>query len=559
MSAFAIEAATDPLLGKVLQDRYRVVRKLGEGGMGAVYEGEHLVIKKRVAIKVLHPQFATSADIVARFHQEALAATAIGHEHIVEVNDMGRTPEGAIFMVLEFLAGTDFAGLLEKEHRLSVARAVHIVSQVCEGVQAAHDKGIVHRDLKPENVFLIRRGTDHDFAKVLDFGISKFQEGADGHRSATKTGSILGTAYYMSPEQAQGKKSVDHRSDVWAIGVILYKALTGRYPFEDEAFPMLILKICTENPAQVRTLRPDVPEELASVIARCVERDVNLRVQSCKELRALLAPFAGLSAPPPVTNEVAFAATMASDAPVSTPPKVLQKATAEVGALARPTTHGVSGIRPSTSTPRWLPIAVLTVTASVLAGGGVWYAGQAPAPVAEPVTPPPDVVTAPEPLATEELEFIVSPSEAVVLIDGRPVPSRADGRIARVVDSEDAALHELRIEARGFRTHVEDIRLSYHQRIVLALDPGTGVDDRRGSAPPAPPAQTGHRPRTTAGTNGLTGPRNAPSTDPPSEVQAQVATRVEPAVAEPPETQPETPSPDVVPPPRAGLKRVVIP
>ena len=185
MSEAATEVdARDPLIGQTLQDRYRIVRRLGTGGMGAVYEGEHLIIKKRVAIKVLHPQFATSPEVVARFQQEALAATAIGHEHIVEVNDMGRLADGALFMVLEYLAGRDFADLIEKEGPLTIGRTVHIVSQMCDALQAAHDKGIVHRDLKPENVFLVKRIGNPDFAKVLDFGISKVQDAEAGSMSA---------------------------------------------------------------------------------------------------------------------------------------------------------------------------------------------------------------------------------------------------------------------------------------------------------------------------------------------------------------------------------------
>ncbi len=496
--------ASDPLIGKILQDRYRVVRKLGEGGMGAVYEGEHLVIKKRVAIKLLHPQFAMSGDIVARFHQEALAATAIGHEHIVEVNDMGRTPEGAIFMVLEFLSGTDFAGLLEKEPRLPIGRVVHIVVQVCDGLAAAHAKGIVHRDLKPENIFLLKRGGDPDFVKVLDFGISKFQSsdtGGGAGRAATKTGSIMGTAYYMSPEQAQGKKSVDHRTDIWALGVILYRALTGRYPFDDDAYPMLIVKICTETPTPIRTLRPDVPEALANVIDRCLTRDVDRRVQDCPTLKASLLPFESITAPPPKkASSDAFASTMPSDSPklpaaIATP---VERDATQVPAQSHVRPSMATGV-PSSNGPRWMGIVGLVVVAAALAGGGAWWVStRAPDPTAV-VAPPPSTTMEPPPTVAEAIDFIVSPTDAVVLIDGRPATSAEDGHWSYVVDADDAALHELRIEARGFRSRVEDVRLSYHQRIVVDLQPGTGVDDRRGTAPPPPPSTTtGHHPRATA-------------------------------------------------------------
>ncbi|MFO0684360.1 MAG: serine/threonine-protein kinase [Sandaracinus sp.] len=514
----------DPLIGRVLQDRYRVVRKLGEGGMGAVYEGEHLLIKKRVAIKLLHPQFASSGEIVARFHQEALAATAIGHEHIVEVNDMGRTPEGAIFMVLEFLQGTDFAGVLEKEPRLSIGRAVHIVRQVLSGLAAAHAKGIVHRDLKPENIFLVRRTSDPDFVKVLDFGISKFQDASGGSagRAATKTGSIMGTAYYMSPEQAQGKKTVDHRTDLWAVGVILYKALAGRYPFDDDAYPMLIVKICTETPTPIRTLRPDVPEGLAAIIDRCLTRDVEARVKSCAELEALLAPFETMTSAPPKQDPAAFAATMASaPGPIATP--------VNAGATEPPrAAPAASGIRPSRE-PATAPaeptappaksgntaalaagIAVVTVA---LGAVGLWASGA----LGTAVPPPTSFVEAPPSSVVDEVatvDFSVSPSDAAVLIDGRPAHREGEGHWSRVVDENDTELHELRVEATGFRTRIENVRLSYPHSVLVLLDPGTGEDDRRGTAPPAPPSSTTDPHVGSSGHHGGRGSGSSPSSAP---------------------------------------------
>ena len=201
----------DPLVGMVLQDRYRIVRKLGEGGMGAVYEGEHILIKRRVAIKCLHSQFAQNPEIVARFHREALAATSIGHQNIIEVTDMGRFDDGSVFMVLEFLNGRDWSHDIDNQGAQPVGKVIEIITQVCEALTAAHAKGIIHRDLKPENVFLINRHGTNNFVKVLDFGISKFKDASGGPGKAmTQTGATLGTPYYMAPEQAQGKK--DYRS-----------------------------------------------------------------------------------------------------------------------------------------------------------------------------------------------------------------------------------------------------------------------------------------------------------------------------------------------------------
>jgi serine/threonine protein kinase len=228
----SLAPAVDPNLGTVLQERYRIVRKLGEGGMGRVYEGEHILIKRRVAIKCLHAQYATDAEVVARFHREALAATSIGNEHIVEVTDMGRFPDGAVYMVLEFLEGRDLGDEIDANGPLAVGRAVRITRQICDALSAAHGKGIIHRDLKPENVYLIRRGRDSDFVKVLDFGISKFRDGTDGAK--TGTGVMIGTPHTMAPEQIEGLKDIDHRLDIYAIGVILYMALIGAPPFQAE-------------------------------------------------------------------------------------------------------------------------------------------------------------------------------------------------------------------------------------------------------------------------------------------------------------------------------------
>ncbi len=319
----------DPRIGAVLQDRYRILRKLGEGGMGAVYEGEHLLIGRRVAIKCLHAHYASNPEVVARFQREALAATAIGHPNIIECTDMGRFPDGAPFMVLEFLGGRDWATELEEGGPQSLGVVVHIASQVCDALDAAHAKGIVHRDLKPENIFLVRRGGDAHVVKVLDFGISKMQDVAGGigagapGRGMTKTGMAMGTPHYMPPEQARGAKDIDHRADVYALGVILYQALSGQLPFAAESFPMLVLKVCTEAPSPLSAVRADLPEAVVSLVARMLEKDPAARPSSCGEVKAVLAPFASdLRAPPVQRHVAASAATFPGDAPlaVGTPP-----------------------------------------------------------------------------------------------------------------------------------------------------------------------------------------------------------------------------------------------
>jgi serine/threonine protein kinase len=305
------DGGKDPLIGATLDGRYRILRRIAAGGMGAVYEGEQIAIHRRVAIKCLHAHLARDEEMVSRFRREALATTKIGHPHIVEVLDLGEMDDGTLFMVLELLAGRDLARVLEEDGPLAVGRAVRIALEVCAGVAAAHDKGIVHRDLKPENVFLIERNGNRDFVKVLDFGVSKIRAQLEGgpEDSKTRTGTALGTPYYMAPEQAQGKRDVDHRADVYALGVILFRILTGLHPFDDTSYPMLILKICTEPPPRVATWRSDVPKELVWLVERMLAKEPEDRPASMDEVARELAAFRSIEGPARLTGASAPAAS----------------------------------------------------------------------------------------------------------------------------------------------------------------------------------------------------------------------------------------------------------
>jgi len=291
---------SDPLLGVTVGGRYRVSRKLAEGGMGAVYEAEDLEAGGRLALKVLHAHLHRDADMVERFRREALAATAIGDEHIVEVRGFDMLDDGSgVYMAMELLEGRDLRALIQEEGPLPVARAVHVARQIAAALSAAHAKGIVHRDLKPENVFLVERDGDPDFVKLLDFGISKLQQTIEGveELNPTKTGTTLGTPHYMAPEQAQAQKDVDHRVDVYALGVILFRMLTAQHPFDDASYPMLVLKICTDPPPPVRSFRADVPQGLQDAIEKMLAKDRAKRFGSAVEAAEALAPFAAHDAP----------------------------------------------------------------------------------------------------------------------------------------------------------------------------------------------------------------------------------------------------------------------
>ncbi len=282
-------------MDSVVQGRYRILQRLGAGGMGTVYLGEHLLIRRKVAIKTLHTHHAQNPDIVERFHREALAATSVGNPHIVEVLDMGYfEDDGAPFMALEYLEGRDLGDLIAREGPLPIGRVVRIVLQACEALSAVHACGIVHRDLKPENLFLVQRGDTEDFVKVLDFGISKL-EGAEGVGGRiTVTGAALGTPQYMAPEQTQGLPSIDHRADLYALGGVLYYALTGRAPLEASNLPMLFVKICNEAPAPLSQIRAGIPIGLDAIVQRLLQKEPESRFSSCEELSHALRPYAGL-------------------------------------------------------------------------------------------------------------------------------------------------------------------------------------------------------------------------------------------------------------------------
>lgn len=288
MSNDSETATEDPLVGQVIQDRFRVEKKLGQGGMGAIYLAEHLLLQKRVAIKCLHAGLASNPDVVRRFKNEAVAASSIGHPNIVEVMDMGRFSDGTFYMVLEFLEGRDFQEDLDRSGAQAVEKVAHVGVQVCAALGAAAKKGIVHRDLKPENVFLTTRHGESDFVKVLDFGISKILDGSGG---ATKTGELMGTPYYMAPEQVLGEKDITHLADVYALGVILFQALSGDVPFDGNTLAQIIMKIATEEAPSLRERAPQVPEELVRLVERMLSKDPEARPQDFKQVALGLAPF----------------------------------------------------------------------------------------------------------------------------------------------------------------------------------------------------------------------------------------------------------------------------
>lgn len=288
------------LIGRVIAGKYRVIGLLGEGGMGAVYVAEHMLMGRKVAIKRLHPELASDEKAVQRFQREARAAAATGHEHIVEILDLGYAEDNAPYLVMEYLRGQTLAALLRKEQRLDVVRACDLVGQALAALESVHREGILHRDLKPENLFLTRGSGGADWVKILDFGISKMKHEEGEGFDLTRTGVMLGTPFYMSPEQARGMKVLDHRVDLYAMGMILYECLTGRVAFEGDNYHQLLQSILRTSPPTPRSIAPDIDIALEALIMKAISKDPADRFQSAEEMRSALRVFRRTSATRPL-------------------------------------------------------------------------------------------------------------------------------------------------------------------------------------------------------------------------------------------------------------------
>ncbi len=284
-----------PSPGDVVCGKYVIDRELGEGGMGILFAATHRALHQKVAIKFLKSKYASEAGARERFLREARAAAAITSEHAARIQDVDETDTGLPFIVMELLDGTDLDRLLSDRKRIPALEAVGYVLEACEAIAEAHAAGIVHRDLKPSNLFLAERANGTRIVKVLDFGISKSilqDEEAPSKKSLTAPNTLLGSPQYMSPEQVRNAKTVDARSDVWALGVILYELIAGVPPFECESIPELYAKILASPPTPLRKVVSDAPTGLGEVVASCLAKDVDERVPSVGALAMALAPFA---------------------------------------------------------------------------------------------------------------------------------------------------------------------------------------------------------------------------------------------------------------------------
>ncbi|MCC6999260.1 MAG: serine/threonine protein kinase [Deltaproteobacteria bacterium] len=317
--------------GQVLGGNYRLGRLIGEGGMGSVYEADHVRLPKRFAIKLLNPQVLGNREVFERFQREAMIASELGDQHIVQVFDFNYTTEGAPFMVLELLTGDDLARRLESG-RLTLGATCDLLKQLAKALGAAHARGIVHRDLKPANLFLARQKDGTQVVKVLDFGISKVLEAGGG---ATRTGALLGTPSYMAPEQAQGNVSeIDVRTDVFAVGAILYECLTGQIAFQAPTVAGIVYQVCHVTPVSIESLVSDIPAAVVEVVNRALAKGRTERYQSMRALTDDFVLAAGSQGSPGVGR---VALERASGATVRSPTTI----GASIGEVARPPAHSL--------------------------------------------------------------------------------------------------------------------------------------------------------------------------------------------------------------------------
>jgi serine/threonine-protein kinase len=458
----------------VLAGRFRIERLLGAGGMGSVFAVDDLQSGHQVALKLMLPQFVASQEFSGRFVREARAAASLSSRHAARVHEVGQLPDGGLFMVMEILHGHDLSRVLSQRGPLPVAEAVGHVLEACDAIAEAHARGFVHRDLKPGNLFLAEQPGQRPIVKVLDFGISKSTklDAGEGH-TLTATDSSLGSPQYMSPEQVRSAKNVDHRTDIWSLGVILHKLVTGTLAFEGDSVGAHLAMIVSDPPIPLRRRRPDAPAELEQVVLRCLQKDLSLRYQNVAQLALALAPFAPPAVRPLVDRIVATTGPAAAYLPL--PP--LRDAPGEA-----PTVPGwgpAQAALPVPTAPRpsgaAFRVAVTAVVVALALLGAVVAlvlrapaAGSAPAPTVAAAPPPSaPVETAPPapaaPAASVRITVEIEPATAAIELDGAPVEGRS------VLIPRDDTAHKLVARAPGYAPETREVSARENAAIAIVL------------------------------------------------------------------------------------------
>jgi serine/threonine protein kinase len=555
----------DPLIGQVLVGRYLIHKKLGEGGMGAVYYAQHTVLEKAVALKVLHGEFARKPDLVERFMQEAKAASRIRHENVIDISDFGATPDGLVFFAMELLSGHDLHEDIARHRlghvRIPWARSRAIFLQICSALAAAHGQGVVHRDLKPENIYLVEWLGHKDFVKLLDFGIAKLTEVSDSDRKLTRTGMLFGTPEYMSPEQARGER-VDHRVDIYAMGCILYQLVTGHVPFEAENFMGILSQHLTEAPPPIPPHVLDeigAPPGLAGIIGRALEKDRERRFQTIDDLANAIRALDGEAPRPVIPPQLA----RATPAPVTGAQAVQAQATGArqktqwTGSLSVPL-EDEPAVKPRSKAP-WIALVGIAAAggavAAVLATGG----GDTPAAVTDAAAVAPVTVTGADPAAPSG----PVPARVTLTFDSTP----AGAEIFDNGTKEVVGTTPFEFEVPGGRDPRRyTFRLAGHAAKMIELVPVENVAyevelTRIGGGAPAPepvvetvpqkavPAARPTRPKVPTPTAPEPGPATRPDEDRPAlkpEVRTDPKPDPKPEIKPDakPETRPEPAKPD---------------
>ncbi len=486
------EEGFDPMIGTLLGDKYRIIERLGAGGMGTVYLVAHVHLKKKFAAKILNADTAERADSLARFQQEAIAASRLDHDNIVNIVNFGHSDDGTVFLIMEFLRGEPLNQILAKG-RLGVEDALRIGIPVCRGLGAAHGAGIVHRDLKPENVFVSRRSGGRHAVKLLDFGISKIKEPHLVDRRLTQTGDVLGSPLYMSPEASRGDLDVDHRADIYAVGVMLFEMCTGQVPFTADNYLQILYKHIQEPPPSARALVPELPEALDAIILRALSKDPAERFQTCEELEATLlalAPDIDLEAPvsaasPFVSTSIDQPLLSSSPGPAGATP-VATPRSLRAPILPEPP---VAGVEPA-SRPRASSagiVAGFVGTLGILGFGAyaLWQAragvdepspmepvsvtAPVPAPVAVPPPIPMPAAAPPPPRPVEamrpELTVHTTPEGARVILEGRLL---GETPLTVAVEPETAE-QQLRVELPGYKPELRTLVFDRSHAVEISL------------------------------------------------------------------------------------------
>ena len=357
------KAASADLVGQVVADKFHILKKLGEGGMGAVYLGEHVKMGRKSAIKVMASSMAHDPDAVARFNREASNASKISHPNVCQIFDFGETSDGLIYLAMEFIEGQALKDLIEEEGALPAPRAAHILRQSADALQAAHDLGIVHRDIKPDNIMVVQGKDGSDIVKVVDFGIARAVGGDEAGQKVTKTGLVVGTPEYMSPEQLSGDK-LDGRSDIYSLGLVLYRMLTGTLPFQADSAQETMIKRLTDDPMPLAEARSDIdfPPKLQLVLNSALARSAAERYQSAADFgRDTMDAVAGMKMPETRVQVAHEGATHIMSKDELTQATKAQSSTPKKKPAAEPRPTG----------PTASPMAARKSSTGLIVGGGV--------------------------------------------------------------------------------------------------------------------------------------------------------------------------------------------